>query len=163
MYPRVKATAVALRQQFTLSLALHDAAAESPALATRARALRSQLADRRSRGGAASDQLAALDRKLAELAGPETTGRGGRGGGRGGRGGGPPAPPSFGGMAAEFAAPLNAIQEADEPPTASMVVAANEKLKTFAELKAKWAAILRTDVPALNVALKAAGAQPVVP
>ncbi len=163
MDPRVKTPAAGLRQQFTLSLALYDAAAESPALAARARALRAQLADRRSGGGAAAGQLGALDRKLADLAGPEPTGRGGRGGGRGGRGGGPPAPPSFGGIAAEFAAPLNAIQEADEPPTASMVVAANEKLKTFAELKAKWAAIMRTDVPALNVALKAAGAQPVVP
>jgi hypothetical protein len=163
MDPRVKTPATGLRQQFTVSLALYDAGTESPALAARARALRAQLADRRSRGGAAVEQLAALDRKLADLAGPEATGRGGRGGGRGGRGGGPPAPPSFGGLTAEFAAPMNAIQEADEPPTASMVVAANEKLRTFAELKAKWAAILRTDVPALNVALKAAGAQPVVP
>jgi photosystem II stability/assembly factor-like uncharacterized protein len=168
MDPRVKATAAALQQQHALSLALWDATFQSPANAAVVRALRAQLADRKARAGAAADQIAALDKKLAELAGPENTGRGGRGGGggggadRGGRGG-PPAPVSYGSITAEFAAPLNALQEADEAPTASVVAAANEKIKAFAALNAKWAAIVKTDVPALNTALKKAGVEPVRP
>jgi len=168
MDPRIKATAAAMQQQYSLSLALYDATFESPANAAKVRALRAQLADRKAQAGAASDLLTALDKKLAELAGPENTGRGGRGGGGGGGGGrggrgGPPAPASFGSITAEFAAPLNAIQEADEAPTAAAVNAANEKLKTYAALKARWEAIVNTDVPALNAALKKAGAQPVTP
>jgi hypothetical protein len=166
MDPRIKATAAAMQQQYSLSLALYDATFESPANAAKVRALRAQLADRKAQAGAASDLLTALDKKLAELAGPENTGRGGRGGGggggRGGRGG-PPAPASFGSITAEFAAPLNAIQEADEAPTAAAVNAANEKLKTYAALRARWEAIVNTDVPALNAALRKAGAQPVTP
>ncbi len=166
MDPRVKATAAAMQQQYSLSLALYEATFESPSSAAKVRALRAQLADRKAQAGAASDLLTALDKKLAELAGPENTGRGGRGGGggggRGGRGG-PPAPVSFGSITAEFAAPLNALQEADETPTASLVAAANDKLKTYAALKARWEAIVKTDVPALNAALRKAGAQPVTP
>jgi hypothetical protein len=155
-----------MQQQYSLSLALYEATFESPSSAAKVRALRAQLADRKAQAGAASDLLTALDKKLAELAGPENTGRGGRGGGggggRGGRGG-PPAPVSFGSITAEFAAPLNALQEADETPTASLVAAANDKLKTYAALKARWEAIVKTDVPALNAALRKAGAQPVTP
>lgn len=58
---------------------------------------------------------------------------------------------------------MNALQEADAAPTSAVVAAANEKLKTYAALKARWDAIVKTDVPALNAALKKAGAQPVVP
>jgi hypothetical protein len=164
MDPRVKATAAAIQQQYTLSLALYDATFESLANAARARALRAQLASRKAQAGAAADLLNALDKKLAELAGPENTGRGGRGGG-GGRGGaaGPPAPVSFGSITAEFAAPMNALQQADAAPTAGVVTTANEKLKTFAALRARWDAIVKTDVPALNAALSKAGAQPLVP
>jgi hypothetical protein len=164
MDPRVKAPAAAIQQQYSLSLALYDATFESPANAAKARALRAQLADRKSQAGAAGDLLNALDKKLAELAGPENTGRGGRGGGggRGGRGG-PAAPVSFGSIGAEFTAPLNALQEADAAPTSAVVAAANERLKTYASLKARWDAIVKTDVPALNAALKKAGAQAVNP
>jgi hypothetical protein len=164
MDPRVKAPAAAIQQQYSLSLALYDATFESPANAAKARALRAQLADRKSQAGTAGDLLNALDKKLAELAGPENTGRGGRGGGggRGGRGG-PAAPVSFGSIGAEFTAPLNALQEADAAPTSAVVAAANERLKTYASLKARWDAIVKTDVPALNAALKKAGAQAVNP
>lgn len=166
MDPRVKTPAAGLQQQYALSLALYDATFESPTRAARVRALRAQLADRNAQAGAAGDQLAALDRKLAALAGPENTGRGGRGGGagggRGGRGGAP-APVSFASITGEFAAPMNAIQEADETPTASMVAAANATLKTYATLKSNWETIMKADVPALNAALAKAGAQPVTP
>jgi photosystem II stability/assembly factor-like uncharacterized protein len=164
MDPRVRATAAALQQQYALSLSLYDATFESPANAAKARGLRAQLAERRAQAGAAAGEIAILDKKLADLAGPENTGRAGRGGGGGGRGrGGAPAAPSFGTIAGEFAAPMNAIQEADAAPTTALVNAANEKLKTYASLKAQWDAIVKADVPALNAALKKAGAQPVTP
>ncbi len=163
--PRVKATPAALQQQYALSLALYDATLESPADAARIHALRAQLASRKAQAGAVADQITALDKKLLELAGPDNAGRGGRGGGRGGRGApvAGPAPVSFGSITADFAAPMTAIQGADEEPTATMVAAANGKLKEFASLKARWNAILKTDVPAINAALKTAGAEPVTP
>jgi hypothetical protein len=107
-----------------------------------------------------------MDRKLAELAGPDPAGRGGRGGrgagGRGGRGGGgPPPPESFGSIQGTLLGPANALQAADETPTTPTVAAANDQIKAFSALKAKWDAIVKTDVPALNAKLKAAGAQPV--
>ena len=163
MDPRVKTPAAALRQQYALSLALYDATVEAPATATRVRALRAQLAERGAGAGAAAPLVAALDSKLAALAGPGTSSRGGRGGRGGGGRGGPAAPPSFGSVAAGFAAPMNAIQEADEPPTATMVAAATQQLKIYAGLKARWEAIVSTDVPALNAALVKAGSQPVKP
>ncbi len=163
MDPRVKTPLAGLQQQFTLSKLLYDATIESPANAVKARALRAQLADRKRGASALAAEIDALDKKLSDLAGPENTGRGGRGGG-GGRGrGGAPAPVSFGSIMAEFSAPLSALQDADEPPTATMVAGANEKLKEFAALKAKWDAIVKGDVAALNVKLKAAGAQTVAP
>jgi hypothetical protein len=162
MDPRVKASAAAIQQQYALSLALYDATLASPAAAAKARALRSQLADRKASASSASEMIDALDKKLSDLAGPEPTGRGGRGGGRGGRGGAG-APTSFSSIAGQFSAPLNVLQEADEAPTTSAVASANDVLKEFATLKSKWDAIVKTDVPALNAKLKAAGAQEVKP
>lgn len=161
MDPRVKTPALAIQQQYSLSLALYDATFQAPVNAAKVRALRAQLADRKAQAGAAGNLIDAVDKRLAELAGPENTGRGGRGGG-GGRGG-PAAPISFGNIAGSFAAPMSAIQDADEPPTATMVAAANQALKVYAELKTKWDAIVKADIPTLNGELKKAGAQPVVP
>ncbi len=92
MDPRVKTSAAALQQQYTLSLALYDA-----------------------------------EHDLAPLA--EKGGRAGRGQAA------PRNTPS--GVLANIRAALSAIQDADEPPTASMVSAANAALKAYAELKAK--------------------------
>ena len=100
-------------QQFSLSKLLYEATIESPAIAAKTHALRAQLADRQN--SARAEPIAALVKKLADLEGPENTGRGGRGGGRGR--GGAPAPVSFSSITAEFAAPLNALQESDDAPT----------------------------------------------
>ena len=108
----------------------------------------------------------AIEKKLGELAGPDpAAGRGGRGGGGGGRGGpaGPAGGDSFGSIAGQFLPIMNILQDADAAPTSQAAAATNARLKTFAELKAKWVSVVNTDIAALNVKLKAAGAQPVTP
>ena len=166
MDPRVKTPAAALALQHGLSLALYDAMHESVAKAAQARALRAQLADRRSRASAVAAEIDALDRKLGELAGPEPGAGGGRGGfggggGAGGGRGGVPAPESFGSIQGSLMGPFGVLQGADEVPTTQTVAAANERLKAFGALGARWDAIVRTDVPALNAKLRAAGVDPV--
>jgi photosystem II stability/assembly factor-like uncharacterized protein len=170
MDPRVRTPAAALLQQYTLSLALYDAGTTAGVEGGRARALRTDLASRRTgASGALADAIDALDKKLSELAGPDPNagGRGGRGGGGGGGGRGAPAgpagPESFGSISGQFLPLMNALQGADETPTTQLVTHANERLAALAALKAKWDAILKTDVPAVNVKLKAAGAQPLSP
>ena len=161
MDPRVKTPAIALQQQYTLSLALYDAATLAPAMAVQARALRTQLLDRKSKvTGELAVALDALTKRLEVLAGPEPTagGRGGLGGGRGG--GGAPAPESFGSVGSQFLPVMNVLQGADETPTSQAVSFANARLKTFAGLQAQWMVIAKTDVPTLNAKLKAAGSEP---
>ncbi|HVT40843.1 MAG TPA: hypothetical protein VHE78_17520, partial [Gemmatimonadaceae bacterium] len=162
--PRVRTSAASLQQQYVLSLALYDATIEAAARAAQARALRAQLADRKSKAAALAASIEALDSRLDTLAGPEQGGGRGRGGG-GGRGGAPGAPPpeSFGLIQASLSGPLGSLQEADATPTTQLVAAANDRLRTFAALKARWETIVKTDVPALNAKLKSAGAQPVTP
>jgi hypothetical protein len=164
MDPRVKTPAASLQQQYVLSLALYDATIEAAAKAAQARALRGQLADRKSKSPALAASIDALDGKLDTLAGPEQGGGRGRGGG-GGRGGAPGAPPpeSFGLIQASLSGPFASLQEADATPTTQLVAAANDRLRTFAALKARWDAIVKTDVPALNAKLISGGAQPVTP
>src|ERR1019366_7006210 len=163
-----------------------DAGNEAMAKAAQARAMRTQLADRKGRSSAVAAEIDALDKKLADLAGPAGGGgraRGGGGGappstappagdappaasgGRGGRGGrsagGPPPPDSFGSIQGELSGPFGALQGADGVPTTQVVAAADDRLKLFATLKGKWDAIVKTDPPALNAKLKARGAEPV--
>jgi hypothetical protein len=166
MDPRVKTPAAALQQQYALSLALYDATVESATKAAQAHAMRAQVADRKVKANALIVQLDELDKKLAELGGPDQgggrgRGGGGGGGGRGGRGGGPGAPESFQSIQGELSGPFGILQGADATPTTQAVNAANDRLKAFAALKAKWTAIERTDLPALNAKLRAAGAEPI--
>ncbi|MBI3569357.1 MAG: glycoside hydrolase [Gemmatimonadetes bacterium] len=162
MDPRVKTPAIDLKLQSTLSLALYDAYIEAPATARLVRALHAQVADRTGKAtGELATALGALAKSLDEIAGPEpTAGRGGFGGGRGGRGG-PPAPDSFASVAAQLLPVMNVLQEADATPTTQTVAAANDRLKAFAALKARWEHILKTDVRAINIKLHAAGIEPV--
>ena len=165
MDPRVKTPVVALQQQYVLSLALYDAQYESAAMAAQARSMRVQLADRKTKANAVAAQIDALDKKLADLAGPDQGGGRGRGGGGGGGGrggrGGAPAPDSFGSIQGELNGPFGALQGADATPTTQVVAAANDRLAVFAALKGKWDAVVKTDLPALNAKLKAAGVEPV--
>jgi hypothetical protein len=91
MDPRVKTSAAALQQQYTLSLALYDAARDLAPLVEKAPAPRRQ--------AAAGNTPSAVS--------------------------------------ANINAALSALQDADEPPTASMIASANAALKAYAALKAK--------------------------
>ncbi len=164
MDPRVKTPAVALRQQYTLSVALYDAALQAPVMARQARSLRTQLLDRKIKvTGDLANAVDALAQRLEALAGPEAAGGGrggfGGGGGRGG-GGGPPTPESFTSVAGQFLPVMNVLQGADETPTSQVVATANARLRALATLRAQWNAIAKSDVPALNVRLKAVGSEP---
>jgi photosystem II stability/assembly factor-like uncharacterized protein len=163
MDPRVKTSAAALQLQYTLSLALYDAGRALPDDATLLRDLRRELADRKTKAPALSAQIDALDKKIVELAGPDApAGRGGRGGqAAGGRGGDAPALDSYRSIAAELANAMNLLQASDGPPTSVVAGGARDKLRAFAALNARLKVVLGTDVPKINVALKAAGLQPV--
>lgn len=159
MDPRVKTPAAALQQQYTLSLALYRILFNKLLPDTSAvRLLHGELADRRGRAPALAVQIDALDKKVVAIAGA------GAGGGRGGRGGGGAAlaGDSFASMAGEAANAMNLLQASDGPPTAAVVGSARDVLQRFTALEARWAALRATDVAALNVALKAAGLQPVL-
>jgi photosystem II stability/assembly factor-like uncharacterized protein len=91
MDPRVKTSAAALQQQYTLSLALYDAARDLAPLVEKAPAPRRQ--------AAAGNTPAAVSANINSA--------------------------------------LSALQDADEPPTASMIASANAALKAYAALKAK--------------------------
>lgn len=153
MDPRVKTPTSALQQQYALSMVLYDAAGEAIAQGEQVRALRVQLKDRRTNstgaGGAAID---ALDGKLAELEGP--TERGGFGEAGGGA-------DSFSGLQSQLLSVMGIIQGADLAPTPVQVEAARDRQRRYDALASKWSAILRSDVPALNASLTAAGVEPV--
>jgi photosystem II stability/assembly factor-like uncharacterized protein len=169
MDPRVKTSSADLQQQSTLSVTLYDAAYTTAARIAQARAIRAQLSDRRAKAGSATDAIDAFLRRLDEVAGPEQAaagGRGGRGGGggRGGRGGAPSGTPpldSYASIEGTLMGPVTVLQEADEPPSAPTVAAANERLKVFEAVNIRWNVLVRTDLAALNARLKAAGVEAV--
>ncbi len=144
MDPRVKTPADALAQQYALSLKLYDAALDAYATAAKARALRAYLADRKGSADAAARP--AFDKAIAALAaiaGPETTGaRAGGGGGRGAAG--PPPSESFSGMSGELVQSMVLLQSSDTKPTSQAIAAANDRLRMFTELQARWGALRKT-------------------
>jgi hypothetical protein len=52
---------------------------------------------------------------------------------------------------------LAVLQGADDPPTTQAGAAAADRQKQFAAVKARWQALLKNELPALNARLKAAG------
>jgi hypothetical protein len=159
MDPRVKTDSAGLQQQSTLSRSLYEATFNRLLFDTSAvRVLRRDLADRKSKAASLSAQIDALDKKAADLDGLGAAGgRGGRGGG-----GGAPAQDSFTSVTGEIANVTSLLQGSDEAPTSVVVAAAQEALRRFDALEARWKTLVGTDVAALNVALKAAGLQPVL-
>ena len=169
--PRVKTSAVAMQQIYTLSKATYYSAMDAQNAATQAQSVRDQIARLRPQAtGAAADALAAFDKKLESLApappsGAGGRGRGGRGAGGGGRGpstgsgqAGPAAPPdSLNGASAALSGVMNILQGADVPPTTVQLNAIADARATASKAMARWDAIKAVDLPALNAKLKAAG------
>ena len=154
MDPRVKTPTAGLQQQYALSLALYDGLRHALAGTEQADSLRSQIKDGKNKASAELNaMLDSLDKKLIALAGAN-----GAGGGRGGRGdGGANTPDTFRSMTDQLGPMIGTLQSADEVPTSQQVAAAAERIHTFGELQSRWDAIVRTDLPALNAKLKAAG------
>ncbi|MCX5768089.1 MAG: glycoside hydrolase [Gemmatimonadetes bacterium] len=157
MDPRVKTAESALAQQYALSIGLYDAARESAVAAQQVRALRAQIADRKTKAPALAKELDALDASLQTLDAPAAGGRGG-GGGRGGAA--PAAPGAFASIESQALPIMNVLQDADAAPTSQVVAAADERLRAFAVARRTWHHLTSTDVPALNIKLRAAGAEP---
>ncbi len=158
MDPRVKTPAAALQQQSTLSLALFDAIFVRLAIDTGSvRWVRKELADRKTKAPALAAQLDALDKRVVEIAGA-----GGGRGGRGGGGGGAPPGDTFASAAGEILSTLNLLQESDDAPTSIVVAAAHDKLNRFHAVEARWNRLFATDFAAINIALKAAGLEPIL-
>ncbi|MGH7592935.1 MAG: WD40/YVTN/BNR-like repeat-containing protein [Gemmatimonadales bacterium] len=149
MDPRVKTPAPALRQQYSLSLAMYDGAAAVRRAQDQIRALRASVAARCERADAPTRAtLATLDSELAAIAG--AAGGSGRGGRRGGATvlpcGDRVRPPTntagtFGGVAARMRSVLASLQGSDMAPTLTMVRAATDAKAELDTLLLKWQAL----------------------
>ena len=149
MDPRVKTPASGLREQFTLSLKIYDDLGASFAAAEQLHDLSNQLAERKTHAeGTTATAIAAFEAKAAALEGQA----GGRFGGR--RAAGPETLNSVNGQLTGL---MSSLQEADVTPTMQLVAAVADRRKALAGLMARWSALRRQDLPALNIQLKQAG------
>jgi photosystem II stability/assembly factor-like uncharacterized protein len=178
--PRVKTSALAMQQIYTLSKATYYGAIDAQNAAKQAQNVRDQIAKLRPQAsGAVADALVALDKKVEALAptpqtdesgrpstlrepqGRPEQGRGATGSGQagGGRGGGAPAAPpdSLSGASAALAGVMNILQGADVQPTTVQVNAIADARASASKPMARWDAIKSVDLPALNAKLRAAG------
>jgi len=160
--PRVKTSAVAMQQVYSLTSAAYFGARDARDAQDRAGSLRAQVAERLPKAsGAAKSALEAFDRKLTAIAGaaPPPAAGAARGGGAGGRGGGAPAAQggTLAGAAAALGGLVNSLGAADAQPTSNQVNAITTARTAAATVMARWRAILNVDLPALNAALKGAG------
>jgi photosystem II stability/assembly factor-like uncharacterized protein len=157
MDPRVKTPAAGLLQQLTLSKQLYDGAIEAQTALETLRSLRAQVKDRGSRGGsvaAASEALAAFDKKASALEGQSPAG----GGGGGGRGAAPAGPETLASITGGMTQLMTLLQGADVTPTTQLVAAVADRRAALAKLMTRWNALKGADLAALNATLKSAGA-----
>ena len=189
--PRVRTPALEMRRVYTLTNALYFGAADAQAAAIELGALRERIANQAQGSEAAAQALADFGSKAAALEGTRPTAGGGRGGrgGRGARGAAPAdqpaaaapgrgvAPAPGGGLGASPAASadtlwsttatlsgmMNAMQAADVSPTTNTLTAVTAAQASAAKVMARWRALKTIDLPALNLKLEAAGAQPLTP
>jgi photosystem II stability/assembly factor-like uncharacterized protein len=165
--PRVKTSALAMAQVYTLTDAMYFGAVDAQRAAEAAAALRAQATALVPKAqGPAATALAAFEKKAAALEGQRPAGGGGqRGGGGGQRGGGaaPAAPPdTLWAAAASLGGQMSAMQAADVAPTAGTLAAVTQARAAAAKVLARWNALKTVDLPALNAALKAEGLAPLV-
>ena len=189
--PRVRTPALEMRRVYTLTNALYFGAADAQAAAIELGALRERIANQAQGSEAAAQALADFGSKAAALEGTRPTAGGGRGGrgGRGARGAAPADQPAAaapgrgvalapgGGLGASPAAStdtlwsttatlsgmMNAMQAADVSPTTNTLTAVTAAQASAAKVMARWRALKTIDLPALNLKLEAAGAQPLTP
>ena len=147
--PRVKTPLAGLQQQFALSMQMYDGIAVSAQTLLQVTELRTQLWTAKAPAGPIADAIAALDRKLALLAG----GAAGAGGGRGSAA----APGDFERLNGEMILMYGLLQEADAAPPSQNVSAATELARALSRSLAVWNQVVANDLPVLNAKLKQAG------
>ncbi len=162
MDPRVKTPALALQTAQILLMRVYDAINGSADALAAARALRAQLADREAKAPQLADATAGVRARIDAIdGGGSGRGRAGRGGatGGGGRAGRGVAANTANLVAlrGDLTSIYGVLQDADRPPTAQLVAAANERLTSANARLADWRQIRGTDLPALNARLRAAG------
>jgi photosystem II stability/assembly factor-like uncharacterized protein len=174
--PRVKTPALEMQKVYALTSALYFGAADAQAAASTLGAMRNQLTAMSSRvQGATAQAIAEFEKKAAALEGTRPAGGGGRGG-RDGRGApAPDQPPAVGtgrgpaattgdtlwATVAALTSVMNGMQAADVAPTTNTLNAIAAAQASAARVMARWNTLRTIDLPALNVKLKAAGAEAV--
>ena len=153
----------AMKEIYTLSKAAYYGAIDAQTASQQVQHVRDQIAALLPQAkGADADALTALDKKietdLGEPGGAAAAGgRGGRGGGgRGGGGAGAPAN-ALSTASTGLSGVMNSLQAADVAPTTNELTAINAAQAAATKAMAAWNAIKTTDVPAVNLKLKAAG------
>jgi photosystem II stability/assembly factor-like uncharacterized protein len=149
--PRKTVLRAHLDQQFTLSKQLYDDAMTVTGAIEQARAWRQQLG--RTSQGAVADAIKAFQQKLDAVVGREA---GRRGGGPPPQGQQPPAE-SLNVVRAGLIALMDQLQQADVAPTQPQVAAVGERRNAVGPAMSRWSEIQKSDLPALNQQLKAAG------
>jgi photosystem II stability/assembly factor-like uncharacterized protein len=141
--PRVKTPEAGLRQQFELSLQAYEGMNRSFDALEEVRGLRARVKQRREGGatGAKADALAALDQKLAPLAGE---------GGGAQTAGAAPGGANFAQLNSSFESLLELLQSADAQPTTQAVAASAELQRRLAEALARWNEIKSRDAKAID-------------
>jgi photosystem II stability/assembly factor-like uncharacterized protein len=148
MDPRVKIAPAALHQQLALELKIIDGMKQSYDAAKRVSELRRQLQELQARlnsdadAGTVLTAIAALDQQAAELVAVEQS-----------------YPPkgvvSVAALNGAFGSLLLLVEGADSAPTAQAVATFESYHRLLDGLVAKWTALERTDLPALNALLRA--------
>jgi hypothetical protein len=151
MDPRVKTPQEGLEQQFALSMQCYEGMRQARTITAQIQQLRADLRNRgeQAREAALKDTTAALDRKLAALAGTEVVGRRGQG-----DRGTESREPTFGRVQWELGQLLNLLQSADVTPTSQAVAACSEVRKTLAGLRERWRELSGKDLQAVNEKLR---------
>ncbi len=150
--PRVKTPERDLKIQFDLSKTLYGTIGELQRLAADLRSLRAQVKSlaEKAGAGAPAEALAAFDRKAADLEGAAPSG-GPRGGGGGGN------LKTLSGISAALTQLMGSLQGAEMGVTEAAQEAIAGALQAYASASSRWTEFRKTDLAALNAALKAAG------
>jgi hypothetical protein len=163
--PRVKTSAFAMQQVYTLSKAAYNGAVAAQQAVREAAAIRDQVEKRRAgASGAAADALTAFGAKLEALVGqPAGGGRGrGAGGGRG-AGAGTDASGTLNGVSASLSGAMTLLQAADVQPTTLQLNTIAAARAAASRVMTRWTAFDTTELAALNATLKGAGIAAIQP
>jgi photosystem II stability/assembly factor-like uncharacterized protein len=146
MDPRVTTPAEGLAQQFNLSMQCYDGIVRAHAALAQIRQTRAHLKSlgQQAKQGMVVEAIAALDKKLAAMAGSAP------GFGRGG------GDATLAGLMAAMTGLLETLQAADVAPTTQAVAAVNQSQQALTDLMTRWEAVKDGDVKALNEQLRQA-------